>query len=80
MRLAIIVIGGVVQRVVSDWSHNGPINTDIVVIDYDTDGADSAQITQIKQNNGAIASAYVSFPNIGKADFDLEQIFAEKHT
>lgn len=70
-KLAIIMEGGLIQSVVSD--DPGAITLDdLLVIDYDTEGCDDADISEIRQEDGTFAKAYVSHFDITRATIDLD--------
>jgi hypothetical protein len=62
--LAIVLDGGLVECAVAD----GPlVGGDIVVIDYDTEGADDDELTEVPQGSGMVADAIVGYRDIGRA-------------
>jgi hypothetical protein len=54
IRVCVTVEGGVVQNVFSDQATIAPL-----IIDYDTDGADPEELSQVSQGNGATVAAWV---------------------
>lgn len=58
LRIYIFVEGGNVQSVAT---RDGD-DVEYVVVDYDIDGADEADITPVKQSDGSIANAHVYGP------------------
>ncbi len=69
--VAVILEGGLVQSVVSDRPNDiQPIN--LMVLDYDTEGADEEELLQVPQKDGSVSTAtgrYLGFEhaNIGLA-------------
>jgi len=53
-RIVIFVEGGLVQRIEADRE------TEIVILDYDTQGGDSDEIKSIKDVDGEVESVFVS--------------------
>ena len=76
MRLAIIVEGGVVQAIISDDPKAlAAAIDDILLVDYDTDGADDNETTPVDQGDGTTARAFVSrWGHIAKADIPLADL------
>lgn len=70
--LAIILEGGLVQCVVSDQARNVASRLeDIMVIDYDTEGASQEDISYVKQDDGSYSDACVSHHSIAQATIGL---------
>ncbi len=70
--LAIVLEGGLVQSVISD----DPDSFDrVIVIDYDTDGCDYADLTNVPQSDRTETDAYVSDWTgcVAKPDIDLAE-------
>lgn len=77
-RLVIVMDGGIIQAVVSD---NPPEDIDIVVLDYDVEGVDEADIHLISQPADPDgrpypdAEAYIYDVPITHAAIDIDQVF-----
>lgn len=71
--LAIIIEGGMVQAVVST---NPALldHIDVMVIDYDTDGADMADVSIVPQNDGSTAPAHVKVHQVEHASINLNAL------
>jgi hypothetical protein len=76
MRLAIIVEGGVVQSIISDDPEAlATAIDDILLVDYDTDGALDSETTPVDQGDGTTARAFVSrWGFVSKADIPLAEL------
>ena len=72
--LGIIVEGGLVQRVVSNTPDLVPI--EVLVIDYDADGADPDEIIMVRQADGTDTPAVGHGEEITLATIDLETTLA----
>jgi hypothetical protein len=70
--LAIVLEGGLVQDVLTA---NPKMFGDVVVIDYDTEGADDDEITKVPQGKGKCkdCDAIVHLPEIGKPKIDIAE-------
>lgn len=56
-RLAVILEGGMVQAIIGTGAFLGMV---VTVIDYDIDGADDDEVTEVEQGDGSVAGAYVA--------------------
>lgn len=70
--LAVVLEGGVVQSVVSDRPEE--LHAELMVIDYDSQGMDEQDLSQIPQSDGEMAQAWVYSPDLDKATIDLDGI------
>lgn len=72
--LGIVLSGGLVQAVVTDDPKLQA--EDVLVIDYDTDGVDEADLVGVRQLAGSVAGklvpAYVYIQRTWEAGIDLE--------
>lgn len=75
--LAVVLEGGIVQSVVSDRPSEIDL-FDLLVIDYDTDGADEQDLVGVTQRNGSVVEARVYSPDIERDTIDLENIHQEE--
>jgi hypothetical protein len=63
--LAVVIDGGLVQAVVA----NGALaDCPVTVIDYDTDGADKDELSEVDQGDDTVSDAFVSYRSISKAE------------
>ena len=62
-RIAIIMEGGLIQNIFADEE------VDITIVDYDTEGADEEDLTEVLQNDGTSVEAFIYY-SIG--DFSEE--------
>lgn len=70
--IAIIVEGGIVQSLVT--VDVGAVGQTYDMIDYDTDGADEAELYGIPQEDGSISAAYVTCGSVSLATINLAGI------
>ena len=70
--LVIALEGGLVQAVVTDQSDL--LGKEVLVIDYDTEGADPDEISLIPQEDGSIAEACTRWVPVSLASIDIENI------
>ena len=63
MKILIVLEGGLVSAVCTDGapSPDGVLE-DLIVIDYDTDGADASETTEIEQSDGEMVPALMHRP------------------
>lgn len=73
--LGIVLEGGLVQAIVTD-APKLTGNWKVMVIDYDTDGADPELFTPVPQGDGSLASAWVHADYITEAEIDLKAVWA----
>lgn len=73
--VAIVLEGGMVASIVSDdpAALSNAVHS-IVVIDYDTDGTEPAELTPIPQSDGSYANAIVHEPGIEQAKIELADL------
>ncbi|MCC2248941.1 hypothetical protein JUJ52_03080 [Virgibacillus sp. AGTR] len=64
MKIAVIVEGGVVQNVLSNQE-----NVDIVIVDYDTEGADEEETTTVLENEAYVYGG-ITKPEVNKKEID----------
>ena len=70
-QLAIIMDGGLVQCAVG----TGPlVGCNLVVIDYDTDGAAEDELTEVPQTNGTVADAIVRLEAVHTAKITIPSL------
>jgi len=64
--LCVVLEGGFVQAVIS----NDPrlIGKKVVVVDYDTDGAEAGDLTEVAQSDGTIIEAFVHHLCVSKSE------------
>ena len=71
--VAVILEGGLVQSIVSDRPKD--IQTmNLMVIDYDTDGADEEELLQVPQKDGSVSTATGRYLGFEKADIGLATV------
>lgn len=71
--LAVVLQGGLVQAIVSNHPELME-GWNVLVIDYDTEGAEDGEITLIPQDDGADAKAIARFAPVEDAGIHLEQV------
>lgn len=71
--VAIILEGGLVQCIVSDRPGNLP-PMNIMVLDYDTEGADEEELLQVPRMDGSVATATGRYLVFEKADIGLAAV------
>jgi ParB-like chromosome segregation protein Spo0J len=74
-RIAIVLEGGMIQSVITDDPSLRDV--DVMVIDYDTDGADEQSIIHVPQPDGhynPMEEAYAYFETIDASALDLEDV------
>lgn len=71
--LAVVLQGGLVQAFVS---HHPELlaGWNVLVIDYDTEGAEAGEIFPVPQQDGSMAKALARFEAVDEAGIDLEQL------
>ena len=70
--LAIVLEGGLVQAIVARRADK--IDLDILVIDYDIEGADDDEISLVPQGDGTFSEACVRSTSVTPAEIDLDHI------
>lgn len=71
--IAIILEGGLVQCVVSDHPGNIP-PMNVMVLDYDTEGADEEELLRVLQKDGSVSAATGRYLSFDQADIDLTAV------
>lgn len=71
--LAVVLQGGLVQAIVSNHPELMK-GWNILVIDYDTEGAEEGEIFEVPQEDGAMAKALARFEAVEEAGIHLEQV------
>jgi hypothetical protein len=61
-RIAIIMEGGLIQDILAVE------DVDITIVDYDTEGAEEEDLTEIPQNDGTSVEAFIGYPNVDLSD------------
>lgn len=74
--VAVVVEGGLVQCLTSNWPDAVPPVT-FMVIDYDTEGCDKDEMVAIPQGDGTVENAYAKLEALGKAEIDLEAVLKQ---
>lgn len=74
MRIAVILEGGLVQSVVTDRPNLLPPDLEVLVIDYDTDGADPDDLSHVPQSDGSLSAAIIHHPTLERATIALDAI------
>ena len=69
--IAVVLEGGLVSAVVTDNAEL--LGTGVVIIDYDTEGADEDEITAVVQPDGKTSDACVWFDDITQAGIEIPQ-------
>ncbi len=72
MVIGVVIEGGIVQTIVSNQAQQLP---NCMVIDYDTDGMTENDITQVVQNDGSMAAAWVYALLPAAANIDLKSLY-----
>ena len=73
LTVAIILEGGLVQCVVSDRPDNiQPMN--LMVLDYDSEGADEDELLQVPQKDGSVSTATGRYEGFCQAEIDLSAV------
>jgi len=72
--LAIIVEGGMISAIVTNDEGARVAFADVIVIDYDTDGAAEDDVIGIPQSDGSISKGYVAEWEIDPAQIGLDWI------
>jgi len=71
--VAVILEGGLVQCIVSDRPNDiQPIN--LMVLDYDTEGADKEELLQVPQKDGSISTATGRYVGFDHAEIGLAAV------
>jgi len=55
-RIAIIMEGGLIQNILSDEE------VDITIVDYDTEGAEEEDLTEVRKYDGTSVEAFIGYP------------------
>jgi len=76
--VGIILDGGLVQCVVSALPEQLP-NLDLLVIDYDVEGADDGELLQVPQGNGESTPAFGRIERITPSGIDLDAVLKQMH-
>lgn len=71
--LAVVLQGGLVQAIVSNHPELMK-GWNVLVIDYDTEGAEEGEIFQVPQEDGTISKALARFEAVEEAGIHLEQV------
>lgn len=74
-RVLIVLDGGLVQDIVTDYPHS--LGIDCAVIDYDTEGLEDSDMLHIEQSDGGTAEARGYDAGISRARIDLGKVWAE---
>ena len=74
--VGVIIEGGLVQSVVST-APDQMSYLDLVILDYDVEGADSDELLHVPQGNGASAQAVGRIEHITLSDIDLTAVFGQ---
>lgn len=61
-RIAIIMEGGLIQDILADEE------VDITIIDYDTEGTEEEDLTEVPQNDGTSVEVFIGYPNVDLSD------------
>lgn len=71
--VAVVMEGGLVQCVVSDAPERLP-DMRLMVIDYDTDGADESELVEVPLADGSTSEALAHVDCVSEATIDLESV------
>lgn len=71
--IAVVLEGGLVQGAISD-SGSGP---DVIIIDYDIEGAEEEDLIQIDQGNGTTVDALACIVPTEKAGISVKRVLME---
>lgn len=75
MRLCVVIEGGLVQTVLSD-DPRASSAVDVMVVDYETDGAADAEVCHVLQGDGSYSEAFVVNHAVNdRPDIDLDQVW-----
>lgn len=74
--VAIVLEGGLVQSVVSDYPNLLP-SMNLLVLDYDTEGADQEELLQVPQPDGTLSEATGHYEGINQAEIDLAAVMEQ---
>ena len=74
--VGIILEGGLVQSVVSTAPEHLP-DLDLVILDYDVEGADADELLHVPQGDGATAQAVGRIESITQSDIDIEAVIGQ---
>ena len=77
--VAIILEGGLVQCIVSDRPGNIP-PMNVIVLDYDTEGADEEELLQVPQKDGSVSTATGRYEGFCQAEIDLSAVMDQLDT
>jgi len=76
-KLAVVMKGGLIQSIVSDLPEQ-VLPLEVMVIDYDTDGADDDDISLVPQGDGTEdVRAYARLEQVTKAGIDLASVLEQ---
>lgn len=71
IRIAVVLEGGLIQAIIAD----DPTNLSVICIDYDTEGCDEDELTQVKQSDGSFSLATCTHECVSEATIDLDSVF-----
>jgi hypothetical protein len=71
--VAVILEGGLVQCIVSNYPGNLP-PMNVMVLDYDTEGADEEELLQVPQKDGSVSTATGRYVGFEQADIGLAAV------
>jgi len=74
--LGVVLEGGLISAVISNDPARLPID-EVVILDYDTEGADEEDLYDVLQPDGSTVQAYASITAFDKAGIDLESIVTQ---
>ncbi len=74
-RIAVIVEGGLVQDIVTDYRQF--IGITAIVIDYDVEGSTEDERTIVTQSDGTKEPTYCSLRQVSHSDIDLSAVVAD---
>lgn len=70
--IAVVIEDGIAQDVVTD--DPGMVGKDILIVDYDTEGADEDETVSVPQPGGYTAQAYAYTETVGMSAIDLKAV------
>jgi hypothetical protein len=74
--MAVIIEGGVVQAVVSDYPEFLP-PMNVIVIDYDTTGMQESEMIRVPQEDGSVSTADVTAHVVNQATINLKNVLKQ---
>ena len=74
--VAIILEGGLVQCIVSDRP-GGIQSMNVMVLDYDTEGADEDELLQVPQKDGSVSTATGRYLGFDQAEIGLAEVMEQ---